>query len=72
MNSVSADHITYIDEYIRHETDNVRLWDIFKMKPMCQNTWEYCRNISMYLFYKRMLGCKYNAPTERKIKEINQ
>ena len=68
---ITSDHITYMDSLLPKELDNSRLWFINKMRPMNDYDWHNAKMLSVFWFYKQMLGCEYNAAVERKIRAVS-
>jgi hypothetical protein len=69
MPKITFDHITYIDKKLPEESEyeTSRLWFIKKYNPLSQYDWFVVRQISIFWYYNKNLGCEYNTVISRKI-----
>ena len=66
---VNLDHLTYRDKPLEGETSNERLWKIAGMRPMTDGEFQSCRNLSVFWYNIKHLGCEYNAAIHRRLKD---
>jgi hypothetical protein len=72
LQTVIADHVTYMSVPLQGEDGLDRLWFVVKQRPRTQGDYGKCITLANCYYYSNIMGCDYHPMTKRKIDEILQ